>query len=478
MTIAWMLGAAAAGVLLSLAGLAAERIAAWFQLPRRWAWAAALGASLLLPLVALAAPGVLPQFHLPSAPPSGDPQPQAAGPVAALPSAPQETAPDVAPRSLPAGVLAGWLAASLAIVAALGMTQRRLRAACGALEPRRVDREPVFVSGHAGPMVLGVIEPRIVLPRWAVDGPEDELRLIVRHEREHVRAGDPWLLVLSALAVAAMPWSPALWWQHRRLRLAVETDCDARVLARGESIERYGRVLLRTAGRGSFLMAGAVAWGSRSSHLEWRILAMTMKPPRNRLGRAVPLAGIALALVAAACGAASRGGPDAPEPIDMRPDAAPLFGYHEGRLYGDFPLDDTRRLVVNAPDPARGKLGLGWRYGDEPRTRNSPPPTVLPTVTSVTPGFPAEAAGVRAGDVLVSVNGRDAREPWLFGSRAPGTAYTVRIRRAGAERNLRLVIGPPPTRAEVERNMGRVAACERRELSRPGHRLDDCFFPY
>ena len=90
----------------------------------------------------------------------------------------------------------------------------------------------MLVSDRAGPLVLGLLDAQIVLPRWTLDEP-DECRLIVRHEREHVRAGDPWLLALGAVAVAAVPLSPALWWQHRLLRLAVETTRDTHVLAAG-----------------------------------------------------------------------------------------------------------------------------------------------------------------------------------------------------------------------------------------------------
>ena len=68
--------------------------------------------------------------------------------------------------------------------------------------------------------------------------------MIVAHEQEHVRAGDPWLIHAACLAVAAMPWNAALWWQLRRLRMAVETDCDRRVLAGGVDLGAYGTMLI------------------------------------------------------------------------------------------------------------------------------------------------------------------------------------------------------------------------------------------
>ncbi|UUZ52386.1 hypothetical protein LP419_22985 [Massilia sp. H-1] len=44
-------------------------------------------------------------------------------------------------------------------------------------------------------------------------------------------ARDPQLLGLALLVLVAMPWNLPMWWQLRRLRHAIEVDCDARVLA-------------------------------------------------------------------------------------------------------------------------------------------------------------------------------------------------------------------------------------------------------
>jgi hypothetical protein len=44
--------------------------------------------------------------------------------------------------------------------------------------------------------------------------------------------------------VSLTPWNAALWWNVRRLRAAVEIDCDARVLSAGASPTEYGVLLL------------------------------------------------------------------------------------------------------------------------------------------------------------------------------------------------------------------------------------------
>jgi hypothetical protein len=56
----WIVRALAAGVLLSLAALAADRGAAWLGRPRRWLWAAAMAGTLAFPLGAAWLPDLLP----------------------------------------------------------------------------------------------------------------------------------------------------------------------------------------------------------------------------------------------------------------------------------------------------------------------------------------------------------------------------------------------------------------------------------
>jgi hypothetical protein len=445
MTVAWMLGALAVGALLGIAALAAERIAAWFRLPRRWIWATALAGSVLLPALALAAPGVFSHLRVPRI---GAPPRSRAARVPSPVTPPRVAAPadgiSLPSRSIPPllGVVL-WSAASLATAGALGWSQRRLRAACGALVPGGVDGTPVLVAERAGPLVIGVLRPRIVLPRWAAAAAAADRRLIVAHEREHVRAGDPWLLALAAAAVAAMPWSPALWWQHRRLRLAVETDCDARVLALGAGRGEYGRVLLRTASHPFALPTLALAWGGNPSHLERRIMAMTESHPRRRVLRTLPLAAFAVAVALAACTVASgtRRGSTVPVPTVTRE-------IWQGREVVTTDNHDGTESISMGPDPAiqasTGTTGFSYNYHNAPLqvppVAPRPMYDVYPVVDEVAPGSPAETAGLMAGDVILSANGIDGRDVPLMPGRRPGTAYTLHVRRGSAELDLHLVL--------------------------------------
>ena len=547
----WMLQALLAAALLGLGALAAERVAGWFAVPRRSVWAAAMLGSLLLPALSLWAPGVLPDpgiFPVAAAPlPALDVG--ALPPFAGGPGAPVGGAVADAPawRTDPTALLGlGWLAASLAVLGVVGWTYRRLRRARERGVAMDLDGGEVRVTEHAGPAVVGLLHPAIVVPRWVLDAPGDERRLILLHEREHVAAGDAWLLFFATLAVAAMPWSVPLWWQHRRLRAAVETDCDARVLARGASRREYGQVLIRTAGSTPGLPLLGPAWGDSTSQLERRIIAMTTKRPSHRLLRSVPLLALAAAVATTACdvavgteaetsltteppsvsaslrvgvaagvAAGERGSvtdtvpplpplpplapaapapppppdstplapppPDAPAPPALvappapgaqparaprpspaappdlpapaapaarstpvaRPTAAtPRAAPTAGRVdQARQRARDTMRTITGTvpPDPsrpartARTGFQIGFRMIGSPDGARVVGHT---WVSRVLPGTGAARAGLRAGDVILAVNGADARAPGSLGAlvtQQPGTRYVLRIRRGAEE---------------------------------------------
>jgi beta-lactamase regulating signal transducer with metallopeptidase domain len=77
--------------------------------------------------------------------------------------------------------------------------------------------------------------------------PDSQRQYIVRHEDEHRRSHDSTLLFLASLSVILLPWNAALWWQLRRLSLAVEMDCDRRVVSTLGDAHAYGDLLLTVA---------------------------------------------------------------------------------------------------------------------------------------------------------------------------------------------------------------------------------------
>jgi len=152
----------------------------------------------------------------------------------------------------------------------------------------------VRVAPYVGPFVIGIVRPEIVVPRWLLARQSDDQRLVVMHEQEHVRARDPLLLGFAWSAVIVAPWSPGVWYMLSRLRLAVELDCDARVLRRGVTPWSYGSLLIDLAQHASPFRLSVVALTDDSSHLHQRILAMKRDIPRFARLRSGLAAGFAL----------------------------------------------------------------------------------------------------------------------------------------------------------------------------------------
>ncbi|MHB1222786.1 MAG: energy transducer TonB [Gemmatimonadaceae bacterium] len=343
-----LLGALAAAVALGL-----ERVAALWRLPRRGIWAAAIAVSLLTP------PGVHLRPAATSLPAAAAADPGvAAGAVTALATEPPiadrlvervaEAAAAAARRLAPLDrpLLLLWGIASLAILLALGRSALALRARRRRWGRRVVDGTEVLVAPDLGPAALAGAAPGIVLPQWALDMDAPLRRLVLRHELEHRSAGDPWLLLGGVTALALAPWNVALWWQMGRLRLAVEVDCDARVLrAHGDTpadVERYGLLLLALGQRGGGLLRLAVpALSEPVSTLERRIAAMTDRTPRNRWLRALALAGTAAAVTAVACVTPSPdriAGPDGNRPAPLSATAQPIADANQ--TYFEFQVEE------------------------------------------------------------------------------------------------------------------------------------------
>jgi beta-lactamase regulating signal transducer with metallopeptidase domain len=194
-----------------------------------------------------------------------------------------------------------WAAASLLSVLALTFTLTRSARQRRAWPLRRIHGHAVRVSPEAGPLVAGLRRPEIVVPEWLLSADEEEQRIVVRHEAEHVRGHDTLALAAGLVAIALTPWNPVVWWMVSRLRLAVEIDCDRRVLERGIGVARYAETLLEVAGRTRPSWSGAPALLESPGQLQRRILAMTHHPVRHAALRGLAFASLGLVALVAAC---------------------------------------------------------------------------------------------------------------------------------------------------------------------------------
>lgn len=311
----WMLRMLAASVLIALAAWLLEQGLRAVGRPRRWAWVTGLGAVLAAPFAALVLPG-LPLLS----------QPLGQWLVIGVPDLPRESL--VVGASAP-GVSLGdvvpvavWAVAVLVAASVYLAGWWRLRSARRAWRQSRVAGASVLVSPAAGPAAVGVLQPAIVVPEWLLVEDESVQRLVVLHEAEHLAAGDHLVLALAPLAIVLMPWNGVLWWMVRRLRLAIELDCDGRVLAKGVEPAVYGTLLLDVAGRRG-VGALSIALASPRSALERRIEALVDGVPGPGPGRSLIFGVSAAVCLAVACGLAPTAPLDGVERSGVR---APELG--------------------------------------------------------------------------------------------------------------------------------------------------------
>jgi TonB family protein len=236
---------------------------------RRWGWLAALwaGPSLLaagalrsLPIHWSRAPGAV----------SGE-----ARFLEVIPLEPFQVAITGSGPTLEWGLLALWIACSGLAGVVVVRSQLQLLRNRTAFQESRVEEHSVLLSVDRGPAVMGILAPRIILPRWTLGLPRNQLALVLAHEQEHVRARDPGVVALALLGTLVTAWNPVTWWTLARLRSAMELDCDDRVLALHPNPSAYGRSLLAVAARHSRAPIPLTAFAERPGTLKRRIQSMT-----------------------------------------------------------------------------------------------------------------------------------------------------------------------------------------------------------
>ncbi|MDQ6769878.1 MAG: M56 family metallopeptidase [Gemmatimonadota bacterium] len=191
-------------------------------------------------------------------------------------------------------VLFVWGLASALRVWRVVSVSRRGRGDEGALVI--VDGVPVVVTDFMGPATVGFWHSRVLVPRWVLALPGVQRQYVLRHEEEHRKAHDGRLLLIASLPLILMPWNLALWWQLRRLCLAVEMDCDNRVVKRLGDAPAYGELLLKVAQASSRGPRLQPAFLGGVGTLERRLTAL-LAPTPLRLVQRFLLPAVALGLL-------------------------------------------------------------------------------------------------------------------------------------------------------------------------------------
>lgn len=340
MTLQVLFYSLAVGAALALAAWCCERIAGWLGMARRAAWIAAMAMSIGVPVITVLSAG---PRALPAASPDAQVTVQAGAPAPARQSAPADASRSTAanglavadeplvtnspvasgaggqlaqvrpatpdqpgdarqgmtawsiPHVLAAGLVRAWVVLSGSLYLGLMLATWLLHRRAAGWPATVIGGQQVLVSDHVGPALIGAWQPRIVVPRWFLQEAAGLQSLVLAHERAHLQARDPLLLRMALLAVIAVPWNLPLWWQLRRLRRAIELDCDQRVLRAGAPVSAYGHALLQVARRVTAAPVGAVAMGQPASTLESRIRQLQPDRMRHATLRVASMALLAMA---------------------------------------------------------------------------------------------------------------------------------------------------------------------------------------
>ena len=299
--LAWMLYVVMVTLLLSVGALVAERAARLKRGRTRWIWITAIVASLAIPTVIASVTVQLPSVMSPAVAQKvvvlREATTQALSPVMWISGSAVEPH---GWRDFDSLLTTLWRAASGAMLLALIASGVHLFMRKRRWQISTVSGASVYVTGDVGPAVVGLLRPRIVVPKWVTMALPTHQSAVIAHEQSHLDARDPQLFTFALALLVFMPWNLPLWWQLRRLRYAIEVDCDARVLAGGLDPAHYGETLITVGERQSAYVGAVAAMSESRSFLEERIRIMLSKPVKWRRVGIAALAGVSLALTALA----------------------------------------------------------------------------------------------------------------------------------------------------------------------------------
>ena len=290
-----------------------------------------------------------------------------------------------------------------------------------------------LVSGMVdGPLAVGLLRPRIVLPAdFDSRYTPDERRHALRHEITHHRRGDIWWNLAATLVLALNWFNPIAWIAHSAFRADQELACDAAVAASASASERsdYARALVKSASRPGLIAACAL---NSASQLKRRLRMMRghRVSQLRRAGGSVALSAVAFAGFAVGGPAATEAVQEAPRLVEVATAAAAAA---------------PRAHISEAPAPAQ-VVRKERRVRAKAAAKPSAKPRLTPLKFELAAAPSLEAAAPPPPAVRVF---RVAREEVL--TRGPGsaTAHVVYVLRTETA---------PPQPAELARALKAAAA--------------------
>jgi bla regulator protein BlaR1 len=275
MILEFMVYSLVVSLLVAMAAWLAEKALGWFGVARRAAWVAGVALALAWPPLAMMMP--VPVDN-PVLAPTVVGEPAVEFVASRVPDVAQFSGTRVGAWTLDDAAALIWILASAGTLAYYFTSSWRLARRVRRWRRQCVVFQEVTVAPDIGPAAFGWRQPRVIFPSWLIHAPPRVQQMALIHEAQHLAARDPQVLAASTVLCALLPWNPALLWMLRRLRFAMEVDCDARVLRGGADARDYGMALLYVSERQIGASAAAIALIERTSQLERRIDIMLSSP--------------------------------------------------------------------------------------------------------------------------------------------------------------------------------------------------------
>ena len=356
----WMIYAVSVSAVLSVAAVIAEHSARQRRSPSRGFWLLAIVASLVIPAVMSSVSIEIPVELKPSVPRDV---------IVLHEITSTHLSPAVWVENHDSGSLAFqhvqlhaedvWYVTSVLMILVLLASATHLQWRKRQWASASVCGSSVYLSTDVGPAVVGLLRPRIVLPAWLLDSPKEQQAAVMAHENSHIHAHDPLVLTAALCLIALMPWNLPLWWQLRRLRYAIEVDCDTRVLEAGHQFSVYGETLIAVGERQSRYIGSVAGMSESRSFLERRLKLMLRKPVKRKLLVAVLLGCMSITLVTLAAQVSPPIMNDNSNEHTQVPVAAEILDRYVG-VYKDSSTSTLLRFRREGDHLASQRTGQGW----------------------------------------------------------------------------------------------------------------------
>jgi beta-lactamase regulating signal transducer with metallopeptidase domain len=205
---------------------------------------------------------------------TSEPAPQSTVNLSAAAPPPAMAAPAITAKTILTGVLRFYIAVAGILIlrlfcglfAALRLLQTARRVTVDSQIPNSTSMKIRSSARVASPVTIC---SSIVLPADYETWESNKLRIVLAHERSHIRQGDFYLQLLAGVYAAAVWFSPLGWWLKRKLSDLAEAISDRAGLEEAADRTAYAQILLEFAAAPRPTLIGVAM--ARSGSLSRRI---------------------------------------------------------------------------------------------------------------------------------------------------------------------------------------------------------------